>query len=556
LNLPSATRARTLIFALLAGIAPAALAQGEAGAGVLPSLAALEAAGAIIGEIHVKPLDIFDLDDPEENNWLFRAANRLHIQTQPGTIRRQLLFSTGERLSVRLIEETERLLRATAYLYDVDIRPVAWRDGVVDLEVRTRDTWTLQPGAKVAYTGGTTRGGVSLQEQNLLGTGTSLGIAWHSSSAVSTAGGSRRSVDLDIHYPFAFDDRTSVSYGHSSFDEGSTRFLSLDRPFYALDARWAAGAAVSRDDRVVSSYADGVVAAHFRQRRDSAHALLGGSQGLVRGWAHRLSGGLRYQDEAYQVEPGLAGPVQLPADRTLVVPFLRYEALQEEFRKVTNFDQIGRPEYLLLGWHAWLEFGRAASAFGSTQEVSQYAFSLSKGVRFAGDGALLASASFSGEYAGGRTDRESLSAAARFYQRLDSSTVYYLSLAAGATNYSDATQFLSLGGENGLRGYPTNYQLGARRVLLTAERRFYSDWYPFRLVRVGGAVFFDLGRAWGGPYQNSPNAPWLADLGFGLRLLSARSSSGTTVHVDLAFPIAREAGVKSVQFSLQSKTGF
>jgi hypothetical protein len=107
-----------------------------------------------------------------------------------------------------------------------------------------------------------------------------------------------------------------------------------------------------------------------------------------------------------------------------------------------------------------------------------------------------------------------------------------------------------------LRGYPTNYQLGARRVLLTAERRFYSDWYPFRLVRVGGAVFFDLGRAWGGPYQNSPNAPWLADLGFGLRLLSARSSSGTTVHVDLAFPIAREAGVKSVQFSLQSKTGF
>jgi outer membrane protein assembly factor BamA len=422
--------------------------------------------------------------------------------------------------------------------------------------VRTRDTWSLQPGAKVAYAGGTSRGGVSLRDHNLLGTGTSFGIAWHRSSAVSTAGGTRRSVDLDIRYPFAFDGRTSIAYGRSSFDEGSTRFLRLDRPFYELDSRWAAGAAASRDDRVVSSYAGGVIAAHYRQRHDSAYALLGGSQGLVRGWAHRWSGGLRYQDEAYQVEPGLAGPAQLPTDRTLVVPFLRYEAVQDEFREVKNLDQIGRPEYLALGWLASLQFGRAAKAFGSTQAVSQYAVSLSKGVRVVADGVLLASASFSGEYTDGRTDRESLGASARFYQRRGSSTVFYLSLAADATNYADATQFLSLGGETGLRGYPTNYQLGARRVLLTAERRFYADWYPFRLVRVGGAVFVDVGRAWGGPYQNDPSAHWLADIGFGLRLLSARSSSGTTVHMDLAFPLERAPGVKSVQISLQSKTGF
>lgn len=551
-----AKRAPPLLFLLCACIAPPAPAQGEPGADVLPSLAALEAASAVIGEIHIKPLDIFDLDDPAENNWLFRTANRLHIQTRPDTLRRQLLFASGERLSARVIEETERLLRANSYLYDVDIRPVAWRDGVVDLEVRTRDTWSLQPGARIAYAGGASSGGVSLRDHNLLGTGTSFGIAWHRSSDVSTAGGTRRGVDLDIRYPFAFDGRTSVAYGQSSFDEGSTRFLSLDRPFYALDARFAAGAAASRDDRVVSSYAGGGVAAHYRQRRDSAYALLGGSRGLAGGWAHRFSGGLQYADEAYRLEPGFAGPAQLPADRTLLAPFLRYEALQDDFREVKNLDQIGRPEYLAFGWHAWLQFGRAAKAFGSTEEVSQYAFSLSKGVRVAGDGALLASASYSGEYADGRTDRESLSASARFYQRRGSRTVLYLSLAADATNYSDATQFLSLGGETGLRGYPTNHQLGARRVLFTAERRFYSDWYPFRLVRVGGAVFVGVGRAWGGPYQNHPGAHWLADIGFGLRLLSARSSSGTTLHVDVAFPIERERGVKSAQLSLQSKTGF
>jgi hypothetical protein len=556
LNPRSPTPARALLCALLAWMAPPALAQSEPGADALPSLAALEAAGAVIGEIRIKPLNIFDLDDPREDNRLFRAANWLHIQTRPGTIRRQLLFASGERLSVRVIEETKRLLRANSYLYEVEVLPVAWRDGVVDLDVRTRDTWSLQPGASVKYTGGTTSGGVSLRDENLFGTGMSFKIARQSSSEVSTAGGTRDNLEVTFSYPYAFDGHTTVAYGQSSFDEGSTRAFSLDRPFYALDSRWAAGASASRDDRVVSSYAGGIVAAQYRRRHKGAHALLGGSRGLVGGWAHRVSGGLRYADELYATEPGFIGPAQLPADRILVVPFLRYEAVQDEFREVKNLDQIERPEYLALGWHASLEFGRALRGLGSTQAVSQYAASLSKGTRVAADGTLLASAAFSGEYVDGRVDRGLFSASARYYQRRGNHTVFYVSLAADATHFSDATQYLSLGGETALRGYPTNYQLGARRVLFTAERRFYSDWYPFRLIRVGGAVFYDLGRAWGGPYESASSRHWPADVGFGLRLLSARSSSGTTLHVDIAFPFEREPGVKSYQISLQSKTGF
>lgn len=522
----------------------------------MPTLAALEAAGAVIGEIRIRPLDIFDLDDPQEDNWLFRSANWLHVRTRPGTIRRQLLFASGERLSVRLIEETERLLRANRYLYEAEIRPVAWRDGIVDLEVRTRDTWSLQPGAKVSVAGGTSSGGISLRDYNLFGTGTNFSIARNTSSEVSSAGGSRSTVNLLISYPFAFDGHTIVAYGQSNFEEGNSRFLTADRPFYALDSRWAAGASTSRDDRVVSSYARGGVTAQYRRRRDASSAVLGGSRGLVDGWAHRVSGGLRYEDDLYAVEPGFTAPTQLPTDRTLVVPFVRYEAVQDDFRLVKNLDQIGRPEYLAFGWHAFLEFGRAARALGSTQAVSQYSASLSKGLRLAGDGALLGSVSVSGEVANGHGDREVLGAALRYYQRRGSSTVSYLSLAADATNFSDATQYLSLGGEAGLRGYETNYQLGARRVLFTAERRFYSDWYPFRLFRVGGAVFYDLGRAWGGPYESATSRTWAADVGFGLRLLSARSASGTTLHADFAFPLERTPGVKSYQFSLQSKTGF
>ena len=73
--------------ALAVGLAPA-MAEDTP----VPSFAELEAAGATIGEIRIVNADIFDLDDPKENNALFRLANKLHIQTRAGVIKRSLLF--------------------------------------------------------------------------------------------------------------------------------------------------------------------------------------------------------------------------------------------------------------------------------------------------------------------------------------------------------------------------------------------------------------------------------------------------------------------------------
>src|ERR1700704_5794919 len=96
----------------------------------IPSFAELQDAGAVVGEIRVDTRNIFDLDDPKENNVFFRLANKLHIRTRRGVIQRMLLFKSGQPVSVSLIEETERLLRANRYLYDVSIVPVAFHDGV------------------------------------------------------------------------------------------------------------------------------------------------------------------------------------------------------------------------------------------------------------------------------------------------------------------------------------------------------------------------------------------------------------------------------------------
>jgi hemolysin activation/secretion protein len=208
-----------------------------------------------------------------------------------------------------------------------------------------------------------------------------------------------------------------------------------------------------------------------------------------------------------------------------------------------------------MGLSTSLQFARALVGLGSSQYASLYGGSVSKGFTPSADGTLLSAASFSGEYAEGRSDRQVLSSSARYYLQQDRRAVFFTSLTGDRTRYANATQLLSLGGDNGLRGYPAKHQSGDRRVVFTTEERFYTDWYPLRLLRIGGAVFFDIGRAWSGPLQDT-SARWLSDVGFGLRALSARSSGGTTFHADFAFPLTREAGIRSFQFSFMSKTGF
>ena len=78
-----------------------------------PGRAELEAAGARIGEIVIQSGDIFDTTHPKEDKLLFRWANRLHIQTRANVIERQLLFKSGDPVSVRVLEETERAVASS-----------------------------------------------------------------------------------------------------------------------------------------------------------------------------------------------------------------------------------------------------------------------------------------------------------------------------------------------------------------------------------------------------------------------------------------------------------
>lgn len=541
--------ARSLRLALLAWVLPCAVWAQELAQPPPRTFKELEAAGATIGAIRIINRDIFDTEDPKEDYRVFRWANALHIQTRAGVIERALLFKSGEPVVARLIEESERVLRSTRYLYDVNLRASAVHDGVVDIDVETRDSWTLDPGLSAGRSGGTNSSSINLREYNLLGTGMSVSLG-HSSNV------DRSSNEFQISNDRAFGSWTSVSYSRAQNSDGQREAVSVARPFYALDTGWAAGVSASKDDRIDPIYNAGEVVSQYRHRQSLVEASGGWSLGRVEGWVQRYSVGLNRQDDAFALEPGRVAPAQLPPDETLVAPFVRYELIEDRFERLENRNQIARPEFFALGLATTWQLGRAFTGLGSSRDAWLYSGTVSKGFEPAPRHTLLASAALSGQYSGGQVRRQRLGGQAQYYLPQSPQWLFYAAAAGDTLRNPGPTDALLLGGDNGLRGYPLRYQSGTRRALFTLEERAYTDVYVWRLFRLGGAAYFDAGRAWGGDNVNTVQPGWLKSAGVGLRIFSVRAAFSNVLHVDLAFPLDPDSNVKRVQFLVKTKASF
>ena len=523
--------------------------QAQQAAPTLPSFAELEARGARIGSIRVLARDIFDTDTPEENYALFRLANQLHIQTRASVIERALLFKSGEAFSVRALEETERLLRSNRYLNDVQFRVAAVREDTVDIDVVTRDTWSLEPGFSAGRSGGTNSSGIGLKEHNLLGTGVSFSLG-------RSKNVDRQSTEFGISNDRAFGTFTNLAASYAESSDGRRSALAVVRPFYELDARWAAGASALRDSRIDAIYNASLVTGQYRHREQQGEVFAGLSAGLVQGWVRRWSLGLSVRDDRYAAEPGLAAPAALPADQRLVAPFVRLELIEERYLKLRNRNLVGKPEFFALGFSSTLQLGWAGTGLGSTRETLLYAASASRGFEPAPAQTLLLSGSISGQWVNGAVQRQRIGAQLRWFVPQDARWVFFASASGDTLTRPAVTASLLLGGDNGLRGYPLRYQSGLHRALFVAEERYYTDLYVWRLFRLGAAAFADVGRAWGGAYANPVNPGWLTDLGLGLRILNDRSAFSNVLHIDLAFPLNPTADIRKVQLLVKTKLSF
>lgn len=507
------------------------------------------AGGATVGDVRIVPENIFDIADPKEDNRLFRLANRLHVRTRPRVIGHQLLFRPGDPYDPRLLAESERILRSNGYFYDARVRPGEVRDGRVDVEVRTRDVWTLQPGISFERKGGKNTTGIDLKEKNLLGLGSSLSIASKSTP-------DRRTESLQFADAHLFGTRLRADLLLANNSDGRKRSFLLARPFYALDARWAAGALIADDDRIDSLVGAGTIAARFRTRTKNVNLSGGLSRGLSRGWAWRFLLGATRDDSRFSAAPGETAVAPVPVDRLLVYPFAGFEVIEDAFETAKNRDQIERTEDFFLGSRVRATAGYAFPSFGSDRYAIPFSASFGTGGRPGDRWTVACDAAADGRVEGGAARDTTLSAGARVYLEYSEAWLSFASVAGSRQVAPDDDHQLDVGGDTGLRGYPLRYQAGDRKFLVTVEQRYFSTWYPFRLFRVGGAVFADAGRAWGGTRTGVPDPGLLRDAGIGLRIGLTRSGLGNVIHVDVAFPFDGDPSIARTQILVETKNSF
>jgi outer membrane protein assembly factor BamA len=515
----------------------------------VPEDAALEAGGARIGEVRFKALELFDIGGRDQDSKLFRLANRLHIRTREATIADQLLFREGDLYHASAVAESARILRATRYLRDANIRPVAYHDGFVDLEVTTQDVWTLNPGFSFGRHGGKNTVSFELEELNLLGLGTQAGIGYKSG------------IDRDSTAVFYHDHQLGSSWWdlqttYSDNSDGRLADFSLMRPFYSLDTRRAGGIALNDDLRVDSRYDLGEIIDRFETHAKFATAQWGFSNGLSNGWARRYSVGATYDDHVFADAPGFDPALLLPGNRKLVYPWAAAEWVQDRFATTRNRDQIEKIEDYSLGWQFRGQVGFASSSAGSDRNAVMLDGTASSGYDLSARQSLILLAAASGRLEDGNLANGLLSAEARYYFRQSPRRLFFMDLSATAGSNLDADTQVLLGGDNGLRGYPLRYQAGTGRWLFTAEQRVFSNWFPFQLFNVGGAAFFDVGRVVGRDPLGSEPQGLLKDVGLGLRFGNSRSALGNVLHVDFAFPLDGDPSISSMQVVVETKRRF
>lgn len=532
-----------LLLGLVAGPALASVPDEE-----LPDLGELEAQGAVIGEIVLTRNNVFDPSNPEEDKKIFRFANRLHIVTRDKTIRKQLLIDSGDALSKQRVEESARILRQNKYLHDAIVRPIRVENGVVDLEFITHDIWSLAPELSISQSGDETRSRVGIEDSNVLGRGQMLRVI--------------RDRDVDrtentIEFADNHLGRTWVStfLRYSDNSDGDSYLVSVVRPFYALDARWAAGGSLYADDRRSTIYAFGDEAAEYRHARDYFSVFGGRSRGVENGWVRRFTAGLIYDDNAFSPEPDASLPTVLPENRRLAYPFIGFELVEDDYVTTRNRDQMSRTEDFEMGFRFAATAGWSDRAFGADRDALIFSANSSRGFGSLESTALLLSASASGRVESGDSVNSLLSVNARYYRKQSEKRLFFFKLSGVAGRKLDLDNLVVVGGDTGLLGYPLRYQVGESRFVVSVEQRYFTDWYPFRIAQVGAAIFANTGRVWGKNPLGPDNRGWLVDVGVGMRFSLTRLTN-KVVHLDFAFPLNGDDTLDDVQISLEARKSF
>lgn len=512
----------------------AAPEQAQAGTATPPGAPDDTTPLGVLGPIRIERQDVFPDDS---RSWLKRLANATHWTSREQTVRNEIWFKPGEVLTEAKLRELERNLRATGLYAEAraSVRPTA-EPGVLELVVETRDRLSLLAGAAGSTVGDVGSVSAGITESNFLGKGDRLGIDYRENTEGEFSGG----VSYRDRYVFdrflRFDARAATT------EEGDQLRLRLERPLQHLRDRWSWRAEVSSFDTIVDYFEGGD---EVIEVPEAIEELAFGLQRAYGPPDQRLRLGLstRFTERRYGPAEGpQAGQIVVPGDtRNLFVgPLIAFDRAKA-FNRETNLDTLGFVQDLRLGYAAELLVGSLYRAEdGESDELQPQVFFDTNYSAQPWRGSYVTAT------AGGSLRSDGSEAVGWL---ADTSVHGYLLLPAGHTLASSLTfdqAFesqdlpieLTLGVDNGLRGYPTREFAGERRIQLNFEDRWDTglDFAEFNLGLVG---FYDAGLI---ADVDQPFGPLLHAVGFGIRLGSPSILGSTVLRLDVGFPLYEPDG--------------
>jgi hypothetical protein len=519
----------------------------------IPTDEQLEMLGAHVGAIEIQVDNVFDPDNPKESGIAYRAANALHIKTRQATVRPQLLFRSGDVYSMHAMDETARNLRARRYLADATITPIRYYPGTntVDVLVRVRDVWTLNPGTTYGRSGGATHSGFQLEEQNLLG--------WGKAVQVQRTNTVDRSVwDFSYHDANLLSTRWDMQGEYRLASDGGSKSLDIVHPFFSLETRYSAALDMASTQQMDRRFEQGVQVDQYLTHQRTGGIQGGWSTGL-RGsgtqWVLRSTLGYQVDDRHYAPDP-INGTLTLPQDSHSRYPWVSLSWLQDKYVVTRNRDRIELTEDMYVGRAVMLKVGYSSKAFDADKDALILDLTLQDAYTLNYAQNLFVNWGMNGRREQGRWRGTTYNTGIRFDWRENPRYLLAVIFNHAYLKAPDDSQQLYLGSDEGLRGYPLRYRSGNEHMVLNVEQRFYTKAEILRLLSIGAAAYVDVGRISGQTGATADTQRTFADVGIGLRLGNIRSSGGEMFHFDLAYPFNAPSADRKLQFSIVTKTTF
>ena len=495
-----------------------------------------------VGDIEVVTTNIFDHAKKKENKTIHHLINKIHIKTKASVIESQLLFATGDRFQYDKILETERNIRKQHYIKEIQITPIELCGNQVNIRVKTSDNWTFTPGLSFSRAGGNNRTGVEVQEHNLFGYGKSLSFKWKRDEK-------RTSKQFYYKDPQLFGSRKTLSVNLQDNSDGKGYGLDLSLPFYQQESKHAWGLSSKKLKQKVSIYQKGKVANKITEENQQ-HAAYYGWAAKSDDKLSRFKVGWTFDKTDYLASS--KSSLVLPPSLKASYPWFEFNQQVEKYITKTNFKSMGRVEDISLGSSLTLGVAILRKDFGSSSNLLKLSMDYSKAYELNSNNLTSFNIKTDSYLGAGRRQGTSLSLNSEYAHFNEKGNDFFATGIIKASNNLTFDEQIVLGANTGLRGYPIAYQTGDKSVMLQAEKRIHFKSYPLNLMKLGAALFTDIGTAWG--KENKPKI--LADAGIGLRLIPTRSSTGKVIHIDLSFPLVDRNKVDKMQLSIKTSTSF